>query len=450
MNETDTGQGQLLDQVVAALQGGDEAALQEQMKGLYPAEVAQIIESLPSSERERLWHAIPDELTGQVLAEVGEVARTALASEIGQEEIIAAAENMEVADLADIIEELPDPLSDAILESLPHRDRRQVEETLAYPDDSVGRLMQPDVVTVRPDVTLDVVLRYLRRRKSLPHHTDGLMVIDREGVYLGKLTVSALLTSDPDLEVGEVMETGADRVRVSTTTSDVVSLFERRDLVSVAVVDDEDRLVGHVTVDDVLDVIREEADQQLLTMAGLPEEDDLFAPVLPSARRRALWLGVNLATAFLASWVIGLFQHTLDKVVALAVLMPIVASMGGIAGSQTLTLAIRGLALGRISPVNSRWLAVKEIGVGLLNGLLWACVVAIIAILWFGNDRIGMVIGAAMIVNLLIAALAGVAIPLILKRLNIDPALSGGVILTTVTDVVGFLTFLGLGTLVLL
>jgi len=432
------------------LDASDMRGLRNRLAELNPAEAADLLESVPEPERERVWHELPDEVAGEALAEMGEVARTALIEDLPPEEVIAAAKTMEVLDLASVIDELPDLIGDAILESLPSEDRERVEEQLGYPEESAGRLMRPDLVAVRPDVSLETVLRYLRRREALPPNTDGLMVIDREGTYRGKLSVSALLTSDPSRTVEERMEAGADRVSVETPQSEVAQLFERRDLVSVAVLDQAEKLVGLITIDDVVDVIREQADRQLLSMVQLPEEEDLFAPVWPSARRRALWLGINLGTAFLASWVIGLFEATLAKVVALAVLMPIVASMGGIAGSQTLTLAIRGLALGQITAANTRWLALKEIGVGLLNGLLWAVVVGAVATMWFGDYRLGLVIAAAMIANLFVAASSGLAIPLILRRLGIDPALSGAVVLTTVTDVVGFLTFLGLGTLFLL
>jgi len=440
----------LLEGSLHDLSAGDMLALRERLAELHPAEAADLIESVPEPERERLWRELPEETAGDVLAEMGEVARAALVEDLTPEEMTALAETMDTADLAEVLEELPDPISDAILESLPQESRERVEGQLAYPEESAGRLMRPDLVAVRADITLETVLRYLRRRESLPRTTDGLMVIDRAGTYLGKLSMSALLTNDPSREVSELMESGADRVSVSTPEAEVAALFERRDLVSVAVVDEAKKLVGVITVDDILDVIRDQADDQLLNMAGLPEDEDLFAPILPSARRRAVWLGINLVTAFLASWVIGLFEGTLAKVVALAVLMPIVASMGGIAGSQTLTLAIRGLALGQISDANTRWLAFKEIGVGFLNGALWALVVGAVAFVWFRDYRIGLIIAAAMVVNLVMAAISGVAIPLTLRRLGIDPALSGAVLLTTVTDVIGFITFLGLGTLFLL
>jgi magnesium transporter len=276
------------------------------------------------------------------------------------------------------------------------------------------------------------------------------MVVDRDGIYIGKLPISSLLINQPELSVADVMTEEADYVPVDMPETEVAQLFERRDLVSVAVIDAEGHLIGRITIDDVVDVIRTEAEHQMMNMAGLDEEEDLFAPVLPSARRRALWLGINLGTAFLASWVIGMFEATLAQIVALAVLMPIVASMGGIAGSQTLTLVIRGLAMGRVSIANRLWLARKELAIGFLNGMLWALVVGVIAYLWFGDVGIGLVLSAAMVVNLLAAAFSGIAIPLVMDRLDIDPALAGAVVLTTVTDVVGFMSFLGLATVFLL
>jgi magnesium transporter len=310
--------------------------------------------------------------------------------------------------------------------------------------------MSTDVISVRSDVTLAVVLRWLRRHRRLPPHTDALMVLSDEGRYAGKLAMADLVTGDPDLLVEEVMEREAETVRAVVDDGEVAALFERRDLISVAVLDDDARLLGRITIDDVVDIIREEADRTVLASAGLEEDTDLFAPVLQSASRRALWLGINLVTVFLAAWVIGRFEVALEKIVALAILMPVVASMGGIAGSQTLTLTIRGLALDQIAASNIRWLAVKELLVGALNGVAWALVVAAVAYLWFHDTGVAGVIAAAMVLNLLAAALSGIAIPLLLHRMGIDPALSGAVILTTVTDVVGFLSFLGLASLFLL
>jgi magnesium transporter len=378
------------------------------------------------------------------------VARDSLIEQMEPHEVALAVGSLDHDDLVDLVESIPEEYGDAILESLDPEGRERLEATLAYPEDSAGRLMDVSAVAVRADVSLEVVLRYLRRRESLPDHTDGLMVVDRDGIYIGKLPISSLLINQPELSVAEVMIEEADRVLVDMPETEVAHLFDRRDLVSVAVTDAEGHLLGRITIDDVVDVIRTEAEHQLMNMAGLDEEEDLFAPVLPSARRRALWLGINLGTAFLASWVIGLFEATLAQLVALAVLMPIVASMGGIAGSQTLTLVIRGLAMGRVSVANRLWLGRKELAIAFLNGTLWALVVGMIAFAWFGDPGIGLVLATAMVINLLVAAFSGITIPLVMNRLGIDPALAGAVVLTTVTDVVGFMSFLGLATWFLL
>ncbi len=450
MKKPDIHDPDLLDASLHDLSIGDNMALKARLDELPASEIADLIESVPEPEREKVWELVPDEAAGKVLADLGEKARTSLAEELPAEQVVAAAENMATADLVEVIDELPAELGEPIMEPLPLELREHVEEALAYPEGTAGRLMRPDVATVQPDITLDAVLQNLRRREALPQQTDGLMVVDRDHTYLGKLFYSALLTSEPSRTVADVMTPEAETVRVDTPETDLATLFERRDLVSVAVLDDRDKLVGVVTIDEVLDVIREKADQQMLNMAGLEEEEDLFAPVVPSAKRRAVWLGINLVTAFLAAYVIGLFEATIQEIVALAVLLPIVASMGGIAGSQTLTLAIRGLALGQISDANTRWLTIKELGVGLLNGVFWAVIVGAIAFVWFGSIGIGLVIAVALVINLLAAALSGVAIPLTLERMGIDPALSGAVVLTTVTDVIGFMSFLGLATLFLI
>jgi len=284
----------------------------------------------------------------------------------------------------------------------------------------------------------------------VPEATDSLIVVNRDEMYRGVLPLTVLLTSDLDLTVAEVMDTSREPIPATMPATDVAKRFQDRDLISAAVINDDGRLLGRITIDDVVDVIRDHADHSVMSMAGLNEEDDIFAPVMSSARRRAFWLGTNLITAFLASWVIGQFQETLEKVVALAVLMPIVASMGGIAGSQTLTLVIRGLALGQVGKTNTRWLMAKELMVGVINGLTWAAVVALVAVFWFGDWEIGGIIAAALVLNLIAAALAGVTIPVVMKRVGIDPALAGSVVLTTVTDVIGFLAFLGLATMLII
>jgi magnesium transporter len=320
---------------------------------------------------------------------------------------------------------------------------------LSYPEDSAGGLMNPNTVTVRPNVTLDVVQRYLRGLGNLPDNTYSLFVVDRHDKYMGKLRLSRIVTNSPDQLVRDAMDPAAQTFAAEMPANDVARQFQNLDLASAPVVDNDGRLLGQITIDDVVDVIREQADHDILSMAGLDEEDDIFAPVVASAGRRAIWLGVNLATAFLAAAVVDQFKETLDQIVILAVLMPVVASMGGVAGTQTLTLMIRGMALGRIEDSNARWLLTKEVAVGVLNGIAWAAVVLLVTILFFADWHVGLVIGAAVAINLIVAAFAGFIVPLILRRMKIDPALAGGVVLTTVTDVVGFITFLGLGTLFL-
>ncbi len=362
------------------------------------------------------------------------------------DELLAATTVMDMDDLADVFDDLPEAVTAELLTSMDIQDRQRLESILSYPEDSAGGLMNIDIVTVRSNVTIDVVLRYLRIRKELPELTDSLSVVSRKDKLIGTLPLSTLLTSDPNLFVGDVMNPSSEALLANTSAEEVAKHFEIHDLVSVPVVDESNQILGRITIDDVVDVIREEAEQDMMRMAGLDEEDDIFAPIIPSASKRAVWLGVNLLTALLASWVIGLYEATLDQIVALAILMPIVASMGGIAGSQTLTLVIRSIALGQLAQSNTRLLLFKEVAVGALNGILWAFVLALIAYLWFENIDIGVIIGAALIINLLFATISGVAIPLTLKRLGIDPALAGSVVLTTITDVVGFMAFLGLAT----
>lgn len=439
-----------IDRALADLEAGRNSELSDTLTDMHPAEVADLLEALPPEQRTAVWEAVPSEQEGDILGSLHEKARASVIAEMAPSELLAAAESMAVEDLAEILEELPQDLTDSIFESLDNDHRRRLDTVLAYGDDTAGRLMSTDVLSVRPSVSLSVVLRWLRRHRRLPSHTDALMVVDVEGIYQGKLSMDTIVTGDPDSLVASVMQEGADVVLATVSEHEVANLFERRDLISVAVLDDDGRLLGRITIDDVVDVIRRQADQMMLNSGGLSEEEDLFAPVLPSARRRGVWLGLNLVTVFLAAAVIGLFEEALDKIVALAVLMPIVASMGGIAGSQTLTLIIRGLALDQISKGNMRWLALKELGVGALNGLAWSVVVALVAYIWFRDAGISLVLAAAMLLNLLAAALAGVAVPLMLLRMKIDPALSGAVILTTVTDIIGFLSFLGLASLFLL
>jgi len=436
--------------IAVALESGTHAPVRRMLNDLHEAEIALLLEALPVTQREIIWELVNADNRGEVLTELNDEVRSKLMLEMDTDELLQLTEELETDDLVDILQDLPAAVIREVLASLDKQNRARVENALAYDEDSAGGLMSTDTVTVRADVTLDVVMRYLRIRGEMPEMTDSLFVVNRYDRYLGLLPLSVILTSDPDATVAEVMVAGTDGIPPEMPDSEVANLFEQRDLISTPVIDENGQLLGRITIDDVVDVIREDADHALLGAAGLDEEADMFAPVVTSARRRALWLGINLITALIAAWVIGLFEGTIEQIVALAVLMPIVASMGGIAGGQTLTLTIRGLALGQVTPSNSRWLLNKELAVGVLNGMGWSVVVGVIAYLWFDQIAIGVVIGAAMAINLVVGALAGITIPLVMKRMDIDPALAGNVVLTTVTDVVGFMSFLGLATLYLI
>jgi magnesium transporter len=417
---------------------------------LHPAEIARLLESVDLQTRAVLWEMVNTDDEGDVLVELNDEVRDGLIKSMQTEDLVAAVDGMEVDDLADLLIDLPETVSRNVLQSLDHQDEERLRQVLAYDEDSAGGLMNVDIVTVRPDVTLEVVSRYLRARGEMPDGTDSIFVVDRDDGYVGSLYLSRLLTNDDEIMVSTVMSTDIMPIPAHTPSAQVVWEFENRDLLSAPVVDADYRVVGRITVDDVVDVIRDEAEHSLMSAAGLDEEEDMFAPVVKSATRRALWLGVNLCTAFLAAAVVDIFQTTVDKIVLLAVLMPVVPSMGGVAGSQSLVIITRAIALGQIDRTNVNEIMRKELAVGLLNGVGWAIVVAVFTYLWFGDWRIGGVIGAAMIINLFVAAFAGFFIPLTLKRLGIDPALAGGVVLTTVTDVIGYMAFLGLGAALLL
>jgi magnesium transporter len=417
---------------------------------LHPSELARLLESLPLRERAVIWEMVDPENEGDVLVELADEVRDGLLEDMRTDELMVAIDGMELDDLADLIADLPEALTQEVLRSLDHQDRERLHAVLSYDEDSAGGLMNVDIITVRPDVTLDVVLRYLKARGEIPDGTDAIYVVNRGNEYFGCLYLSRLLTLDPSMSVAEAMSIDIQPIPAHTPSEEVVWEFENRDLLSAPVVDEDNRLVGRIAVDDIVDVIRDEAEHSLMSAAGLDEEDDMFAPVVKSARRRALWLGVNLITAFVAASVVDLFQTTVDKIVLLAVLMPVVPSMGGVAGSQSLIIITRAIALGQIDRINARRILRKELLVGILNGLAWASVVAVATYVWFQDWRIGGVIAGAMIINLFVAALAGFVVPLILKRMNIDPALAGGVVLTTITDVVGYMSFLGLGAIFLL
>ncbi len=435
-----------LQQLTDALENGVSADLRTMLNSLPPADSAHLLESSPPRLRSLLWRLIDREQEGDVLQELSDDVRQFFLDRMNVAELKAIIEGQDVDDIADLLQQLPDAITRKVLDSMDSMDRQRVEAVLVFPEDSAGGLMNTDTITIRPSNTVDVVLRYLRRHEEIPDMTDSLLVVNRRDEYIGRVPLTLLLTTDPADTIHEVMLTDLDPIHADTKDTQVAQLFERQDLVSAPVVDDSGKLLGRITIDDVVDVIREEAEHSMMSMAGLDDDEDTFAPALRTARRRAIWLGVNLITAFIAASVIGLFQDTIDKVVALAVLMPIVAGMGGNAGSQALTLMIRAMALGQISTSNLRWLLSRELVAGFLNGVLWAGLVSIIAWFWFGDPIISIVIACAMVINLSVAVIVGASLPVILKSINIDPALAGTIILTTISDVVGFVSFLGLAT----
>jgi len=445
-----TNNQELLNSIVQDINDEQSDSIINKINDAHPSDTANLLESLPPDERQVLWEIIPSDQEGEILSQMHTEARSSLIETMDEKRLLAAAEVMDASKLAEVLQELPEDLCDSIVQSLEDDNRARLETILSYDENSAGRLMSTEVLSVRQNVTLKVVQRWLHKHKNIPLYTDSLMVVDNDNQYLGKLPLGDIIIGDAESTVSDAMQSNGDLLYTDSTLDDIAKLFQRRDLISVAVLNKENQLMGRITIDDALKIVSQQADASVMNSAGLKKEEDLFAPVIPSAKRRGFWLGINLVTVFLAAWVIGQFQEVLDKIVVLAVLMPIVASMGGIAGSQTLTLVIRGLALQQIAGSNIRWLTIKEILVGGLNGLLWALVVAIVTFLWFQNSGIAYILAAAMILNLLAASLSGVIIPLVLNRLGIDPALSGAVILTTVTDIIGFLSFLGLATLFLL
>jgi len=439
-----------LDRLSDALDSGAQAQVKKLLNSLNGAEIGDLLESLPQTKRQAVWEIVKVDLDGDVLVEVNDEVRAGLIRDTSPDDLVQAMSDLEIDDLADILNDLPDAVITEVLRAMDRQDRDRLAQVMSYPEDSAGGLMNPDVVTVRPDVSVDVVLRYLRLRGELPEVFDQLFVVDRAGRYLGQLKLSDVLTKEPTSQVIDLIDTTDDPIQVDMPASQVAIEFEHDDLISAPVIDQNGLLLGRITIDDVVDVIREEGEHMVLTAAGLDEEDDMFAPVMQSARRRWLWLAVNLVTALMAAVVLYAFQPTLDQLVELAVLFPIVMSMGGIAGTQTLTLMIRGMATGQVSARNSMAILRKELAVGILNGLVFSVVIAMIAFFWYGNPGLGIVMAIAIVVNLVAGALAGALIPVILKRMSIDPALAGGVVLTTVTDVVGIFAFIGLASYLLL
>ncbi|MEC7413457.1 MAG: magnesium transporter [Pseudomonadota bacterium] len=418
------------------------------LTSLRSSEIAQVLEGSRPTTRRVIWQLLEEEDRNQVLQHLGDEVRAEFLEAMDTAQLVAAADDMDTDDFADILQQLPTTISEQVLASLDASDRARVEAVLSFPEDSAGGLMDTDSITVRPRHTLELVLRYLRLRKELPSGTDALIVVNSEDQYLGMLPLTKVLTSDPSVTVREIMNSDAPAMRVDQPDKEIARAFSERDLISAAVVDDDGRLLGRITIDDVVDVIIEDAEEAVLGPAGLDVDEDTFAPVRKAVRRRAIWLGINLLTAFAAAAVISAFEETIIKVVALAVLMPVVASMGGIAGTQTLTLVIRGQALGQLNRRNMLWMLNREFVIAALNGLLWATLVAVAAAFLFDDITLGWVIATAMIVTILVAAVVGSLLPGILRKLSIDPAIAGGVVLTTITDVVGFFVFLDLASLV--
>ncbi len=434
---------------LALSQGAIARARQLINEDLAAPDIAHLLSSVPPKQRTILWNLVEaEELAADVLAYLGEEERSEIVARLGPEELANLIESFEFDDKVDLLQELPESVIEEVLLSMDSQDRQRVEDVLSYDEDSAGGLMNTDVVTVRPDITIDVVLRYIRRYREFPPMTDNLWVVNRRDEFVGQAPISKVLISDPTTTIREIMETEVEPLLVSTHEDEVAQRFERLDLVSAPVVNENGKLLGRITIDDVVDVIRSSADHSLMSQAGLDEDEDIFAPLVRTVRRRAIWLGINLLTAFVAAAVIGMFEATIEQVVALAILMPVVASMGGIAGTQALTIVIRGMALGRVGSANISALVVREVLIGVANGLFWSLIVGLAAFVWFGDYTLGYVIAVAIIVNLLVAALVGTLLPGYLKSMRIDPALAGGVVLTTVTDVVGFFCFLGVATLV--
>jgi magnesium transporter len=444
-----TEQNNLLSRLDGAIDSVTLNQVRHTLNNLSPPDIAHQLETAPPKFRRILWELVDPEISGEVLQELSDEIQLEFLDEMDSAEVASLTEGLDVDDIVDILQQLPDRVIPEVLQAMSIQDRQRVESVLTYDEDTAGGLMDTEVITVRPDITVDVVLRYLRRFEEIPEITDNLFVVNRDDTFVGNLPIGLLLTSPPTTRVREVMNTEIRAIPVDLIDTEVSQRFKRHDLVSAPVIDDQNRLVGRITIDDVLDVIVEDADHSLLAMAGLSDTEDTFSSIGKTVPRRAVWLGVNLLTALLASTAISLFEQTLDKLVALAILMPIVASMGGVAGSQTLTVVIRGMALGQIERGNISWLVSKEFVTGALNGLLYALIVGCVVSLWFQDATMALIIGLAMAINLMAAALSGTLLPILLKSINIDPALAGTVILTTITDIVGFISFLGLATIFL-
>jgi len=440
---------QRLNQVNEALGDGMFVYVRKLLQELPAYDLALILESSPSKNRLVLWQLIDAEFHGEVLEELNEEVRKGILKSMRPEKLAAVTEGMDVDDIAEVLRTLPDSDYQDVLNSMDSQDRSRIEAALSFEEDTAGGIMNTDTITVRPEVTVDVVLRYLRLKAALPEATDSFYVVDRNNHFVGAVSLAAIVTAKPNVIISHLINANIEAVPADMSEQDVAQLFERHDWFSAPVVDEAGHLLGRITIDDVIDIIREEAEHSMMSMAGLDNEADTFAPVIQSTKQRSLWLGVNLITALLAVAVTSMFEDIFQQLAILAVLNSLVPSMGGVAGNQTLTLVIRGMALGHVGDSNAKALLNKEVAIGFLNGIIWAILIGSVVAIWKQNLMLGEVIAFAMLMNMTAAGLAGVAIPLLLKRLKIDPALAGSVIITTVTDVVGIFAFLGTATLFL-
>jgi len=438
-----------LQEINKALESGMFVLARSILQKMPACDVALLLESSPPTNRKILWSLTDHDQQGEILEELNEDAKDGIITLMGAANLVAATEGMDTDDLAYILRGIPDSLYQAALQQMDQQDRHRVEQALAYPENTAGSMMNTDTITLRPDVSIDVVLRYLRLKGELPDATDTLYVLNESDQLIGDVPLATLLTVDSSLSIAQVMNNRTDTLRADMGEGEIAKLFERHDWISAPVVDENNHLLGRITIDDAVDIIRENAEHSMMGMAGMDDDEDTFAAIIPSAKRRTVWLAINLIAAFIAASVTNMFEATLDQMATLAVLMTIVPSMGGIAGNQTLALVIRGLAVGHIGSSNIRWLIGKEAAIGVLNGLLWALLVAIAVTLWKDDITVGYIIAGAMFINLSAAGIAGVTIPLIMHKYKIDPALAGGMALMTVTDVIGLFSFLGMATLVL-
>lgn len=437
-----------LQNLMTALEASEHDEAKQQIKELHPGEIALLLEAIQPKDRSILWPGIEISIQGEILKEVNEDVQSQLIDEMTVDSLVKATEKLDTDDLADIVPNMPESAVHSLLLTLDFKHRERLNKVLSYPENSAGGLMNTDFITVRPDVSIRAVIRYLRLLKEMPVDTDQVFVVDRNFNYLGSLLITSLLTEEPKQMVETLINNDFSKpINADTDESEVALLFEQRNLISAPVIDENNQLVGRITIDDVVDVILDQAEHSVMSMAGLDEDEDVFAPIFQSSKRRSIWLGVNLITVFIAVYFIGLFEATLQQKIALAILMPVVASMGGIAGTQTLIIVTRGIATGKVTTANIKALVNKEVAVSGLNGIIWSIVIGLITYYWFSDLLLSLIIALAIITNLVVAAFSGAFLPLILSKLKIDPALAGGVILTTITDVIGFVAFLGLAAL---